>query len=143
MATNLLPDPATAFGRRVRERLRTEYVIWLTTVGPDGTPQPNPVWFWWGDGEVLVYNRPAARRLTNVVDQPRVSLHFNGTDRGGDIVVLTGTARRDDQALPAHEVPGYAEKYRSGMARISGSPAAFGADYSAALRIRVTRIRGF
>lgn len=143
MATNVLPDPATAFGKRVRDRLQTEYVIWLTTVGPDGTPQPNPVWFWWSDGEVLVYNLPAARRLTNIRDRPRVALHFNGTDRGGDIVVLTGTTRRDEQAPPAHEAPGYADKYRTGMGRVSGSSAAFGAAYSVALRIRVTRVRGF
>ena len=38
----VLPDPQSPFGARVRERLRDENVIWFTTVGADGTPQPNP-----------------------------------------------------------------------------------------------------
>jgi len=43
MAESTLPDPSTAFGERVRRLLRDERVIWITTVGKDGTPQPNPV----------------------------------------------------------------------------------------------------
>jgi hypothetical protein len=39
---SVLPDPATTFGKRVRRRLRDEPVSWFTTVGADGTPQPNP-----------------------------------------------------------------------------------------------------
>ncbi len=39
-----LPDEATPFGNRVRERLRGESVAWLTTTA-DRMPQPNPVWF--------------------------------------------------------------------------------------------------
>jgi predicted pyridoxine 5'-phosphate oxidase superfamily flavin-nucleotide-binding protein len=45
MAESALPDSGTAFGERVRRRLREEQVIWITTVGKDGTPQPNPVGF--------------------------------------------------------------------------------------------------
>jgi hypothetical protein len=41
--SSVLPDPATPFGERVARRLREEAVIWLTTMGADGTPQPNPV----------------------------------------------------------------------------------------------------
>jgi len=42
---SVFPDPNTPFGERVQRRLATSKVIWLTTVGADGTPQPNPVWF--------------------------------------------------------------------------------------------------
>ena len=42
---SVLPDPESDVGARVRERLGTEEVIWLTIVSPSGTPQPNPVWF--------------------------------------------------------------------------------------------------
>lgn len=53
MAPDTRIDATTDFGRRVRERLTEESVAWLTTVGRDGTPQPNPVWFLWdGDAEV-------------------------------------------------------------------------------------------
>lgn len=40
MRTDALPDETTDFGRRVRERLRDERVIWLTTVGETAPPSP-------------------------------------------------------------------------------------------------------
>ena len=46
-------DPSTEFGARVERRLPDERIIWLTTVGPDNTPQPSPVWFFW-DGETFL-----------------------------------------------------------------------------------------
>lgn len=41
----MIIDLTTEYGARVARRLQDEQVIWLTTVGRDGTPQPNPVWF--------------------------------------------------------------------------------------------------
>jgi len=93
MTAHLLPDPATGFGERVRQRLRDEQVIWFTTVGADGTPQPNPVWFLWEDNSVLVYNRSDANLLAHIRRRPQVCLHFDGNGRGGDIVVLAGRAQ--------------------------------------------------
>jgi hypothetical protein len=40
-------------GERVRRRLTGEMTIWLTTVGRDGTPQPNPVGVGWDGGDGL------------------------------------------------------------------------------------------
>lgn len=143
MTRQVLPNPATSFGKRVRRRLREGYVVWFTTVTARGTPQPNPVWFWWEDGELLVYNRPDAHRVANVRVRPRVSVHFDGDGRGRDIVVLSGDARVDDAAPPPHLHPGYLAKYRSGMTRVSGSPEAFSEAYTVAVRVRVNRVRGF
>ena len=82
----VFPDPASPFGARVRNRLRDEQVIWFTAVADDGTPQPNPVWFVWQDDAVLVYNKRGARRVDYVRERPRVALHLNGDQRGGDII---------------------------------------------------------
>jgi PPOX class probable F420-dependent enzyme len=139
----VLPDPETPFGRRVRARLEAETVIWFTTVGADGTPQPNPVWFLWHDGGLLVFNQSGAKRLAHIQARPRVSLHFDGNGKGGDIVVLTGTARRVDGHPQSHEVPEYVAKYGEAMKSISGDAEKFGADYPVALLIDVTRVRGF
>jgi PPOX class probable F420-dependent enzyme len=134
--------PENSFGERVRERLATETVIWFTTVGADGTPQPNPVWFLWEDDGFLVYNRPDAKRLAHIRQRPRVSLNFDGDGRGGDIVVFLGAARQlEGQPLP-HEVPEYMTKYGDAMARISGSAEKFSAAYPVPVRIDVTRVRG-
>lgn len=135
--------PDNDFGRRVRERLSREAVIWLTTVGADGTPQPNPVWFLWRDDSFLIYNRPRAHRLAHIAHRPEVSLHFNSDDGGGDIMVFAGRAvQLDDQPLP-HELPEYAEKYGDKMAQISGSVEQFSADYPVPIRVDVTRVRGY
>jgi PPOX class probable F420-dependent enzyme len=135
--------PEGAFGERVAARLRDGYAIWFTTVGADGTPQPNPVWFLWdGDASVLVYNRADAHRLAHIDAQPNVALHLDGNGRGGDIVVLSGTARRAPELPAAHENPDYVTKYGDGMRRVSGSLEQFAQDYSVALLVDIRRIRG-
>jgi PPOX class probable F420-dependent enzyme len=135
--------PGGAFGKRVERRLREEYVIWLTAVGSDGTPQPNPVWFIWdGDSSVVVYNLSGARRLAHVDAHPNVALHFDSDGRGGDVVVLSAVARRAPELPPAHENPDYLAKYRDGMVQVSGSPQRFAEEYSVPLVMELRRVRG-
>ena len=44
--------------------MREEHIIWITTVGKDGTPQPNPVGFLFQDDRsILIYNMVNANRL--------------------------------------------------------------------------------
>lgn len=140
--SDLIPD--SAFGRRARERLQAEKVIWLTTVGQDGTPQPNPVWFIWdGGAEILTYNLPDAYRITHIAQRPNVSLHFDSDGSGMDIVVLRGVAEHVDDVPPPDESADYTAKYGQAMVGISGSTAAFAARYSAPVRITIDRIRGY
>jgi PPOX class probable F420-dependent enzyme len=135
--------PEGAFGERAAHRLRDEKVIWLTTVGRDGTPQPNPVWFLWdGADELLVYNRREAKRLTHVAARPEVAVHLDGDGRGGNIVVLAGAARPDAGVPSADANAEYVAKYGDDMVRVSGSSVAFAAEYPVALRIAVRRVRG-
>jgi PPOX class probable F420-dependent enzyme len=135
--------PDGEFGERVTRRLREEKVIWLTTVGRDGTPQPNPVWFVWdGADTVLVYNRPDAQRLRHLADRPQVTLNLDGNGRGGDIVVLTGVAERAAAAPLPDSNDAYLAKYRDDMVRVSGSVERFAEQYPVALRIDVRRVRG-
>jgi PPOX class probable F420-dependent enzyme len=136
--------PAGPFGERVQRRLREERVIWLTTVGADGTPQPNPVWFLWEEpATLLVYNRRDAHRLHHIAERPRVALHFDGDGKGSDIVVLAGTARVVDSRPLPHNHSGYLGKYESAMRRVGGSPAEFAAQYPVGVEIAIERVRGF
>lgn len=142
MSADLLPDPATDFGARVRERLANDHTIWLTTVGKDGTPQPNPVWFLLEGDELLIYNIASANRLVHIRQRPRVSLNFD-SDKGDDIVVIIGEARDASDAPPPHENPAYVTKYGDAMVRISGSLEKFAAVYHVGMRVKMTKVRGF
>ena len=139
---SVIPD--SEFGERVRSRLRTETVAWLTTTAADGTPQPNPVWFLWDEDAdtVLVYNRNDANRLDHVAVRPRVSLNFDGNGKGGNIVVLSGVAEQASDVPSADQHEGYLAKYARDVERVSGDPADFAQRYSVPLRIRITKVRG-
>jgi len=135
-------DLTTLFGERVTRRLREERIIWLVTIDPDGLPQPTPVWFWWDGESFLIYSRAKQAKLRNIHHHPQVALHFDGDGQGGDIIVITGTARLDSTALPAHQHTEYAQKYQWGFDRIGMTPEQFAADYAVALRVTPEKVRG-
>ena len=70
-------DFSTEFGRRVAGLLESERVIWLTTAGPDNTPQPRPVWFLWDGTSILIYSQPKTYKLIHIARIPNVSFNFN------------------------------------------------------------------
>ena len=94
-------DLTTPLGKRIAERLEAEIMIWLTTVAPDGTPQPNPVWFLWDGSSLLVYSHKRAARLRNLRQNPHVALNFDSRDQGESDVHgergLPRQVRRGDQ----------------------------------------------
>ena len=139
----MIIDPSTEYGARVARRLREEQVIWLTTVGRDGTPQPNPVWFLWEGESFLIYTQPTAYKLRNIHRNARVSLHFDSGESGEDVVVFTGTASLDESAPLAHQHPAYLEKYRQGISDIDMTPESMGEAYHVAIRVRPEKVRGF
>src|ERR1700759_429968 len=142
MAADQLPDPETPFGKSVRERLANEPLIWLTTIGKDGTPQPNPVWFLLDGDDIVVYCIASANRLVHIRQRPRVALNFNSDDNGGSVVVITGDARlAPDEAAPDQNAA-YLAKYAGPMAGVSGSVEKFAATYNVAMRIDIGKVRG-
>jgi PPOX class probable F420-dependent enzyme len=135
-------DEGTEFGARVARRLREETVVWLTTVTPAGAPLPRPVGFLWDGGEVVsMYSQPGAR-VRNIAANPRVTLSFDGDGRGGDIVVLSGTARVDADAAAADANPSWLEKYSAQIEQFGMTPASYAARFSVPIRIQLTRVDG-
>jgi PPOX class probable F420-dependent enzyme len=135
-----LNDPHDA---RVAAHLENDQVGWLTTVGPDGTPQPVPVWFFYDGTTILIYSQPNQAKERNIARNPRVSFNFNCDARGGDVVVITGAAAVDPKADPAIGNPDYIAKYRDAIARIGISPERFSEAYSVPIRLYPERLRGF
>ncbi len=78
----MLIDTNTEFGKRVAERLRNDELLWLTTVTPEGAPQPSLIWFSWDGETVLIYSQPNAPKLRNIAGNPRVSLNFQANAHG-------------------------------------------------------------
>jgi PPOX class probable F420-dependent enzyme len=135
-------DQDTEFGARAARRLRDEVAIWMTTVTPDGSPLPRPVWFIWdGDESAVMYSRPSPR-VRNVEANPRVTLHFDGDGAGGDVIVFSGTAAVDREFPPANQSPEYLEKYDDHIARLGMTPGTFAQAYSVPVRIRLKRVDG-
>lgn len=141
--SGVLPDPTSPFGRRVAERLRDDTLIWLTTVGPDGTPQPNPVWFLWDGQSILVYNKTGAKRLEHTQRNPRVSLNFEADQGGNDIVVFAGEVHLNPADPSPEKNAAYVEKYRDLIASSFQTPERFASLYPIPLRITITHVRGF
>ena len=135
-------DTSTDFGARAARHLSDDQIVWLITVGPDGTPQPSPVWFLWGGDTVLIRSQPSTPKVRNIEQRNRVSLHFNCTPNGGDVVILTGEAWVEAGTAPANLDPSYTNKYAGGIQSIDMTPDAFAQEYSIAIRVRPTSLRG-
>lgn len=136
-------DLGTEFGVRADRRLREEKVAWLTTVRPDGTPIPVPVWFLWDGETILIYSQPRTGKLRNIAGNPRAALHLRTDEHGNEVVVLTGDARVDPAAQPLDANQAFVEKYAELIAGMKTTAGAMAADYSVAVRLRPDRISGF
>src|SRR5439155_1521297 len=134
-------DTTSQKGAHAAKRLRTEPVIWLTTVRADGQPQASPVWFLWDEQTFLVFSIPNAQKLANMAGNPRVSLNLDGDGAGGGIVSIEGTAERLAEPPPSTQVEAYVEKYRQDIEGLGTDPASFAQAYSSAIRITPNRFR--
>jgi PPOX class probable F420-dependent enzyme len=132
-------DPATDGGAHALQRLESAFAAWLTTVTPEGQPQSMPIWFTWDGAELLVYGDHRAKRNRNLEANPRVSFHLPDNGKGGDIVVIEGTARVDPDYPAVGDNPRYLAKYGETIARFYGGPAEFSQTYSMPIRISPTR----
>jgi PPOX class probable F420-dependent enzyme len=135
-----LLDTTTPTGKRVQRRLEKEVIIWLATVGVDGSPHAVPVWFWWDGESFLIYSVPG-QKVTDIEANPKVALHLNTTSDGGDVVRAAGEAKRLLRQPPAYKVPAYIRKYAALIKRNGWNAEGFSREYHIALRVRPTRFR--
>ena len=131
------------FAPNVEERLRSEPIMWMTTVTPGGQPQPSPVWFWWDGDEILMFSKDNTARLTNIAAHPNVSLNLDGDGRGGAIVVIEGVARIERDHPAAQVIPEYIEKYQAFLDSHEWTAAGFSTDYPVPIKITPTHLRAW
>jgi PPOX class probable F420-dependent enzyme len=126
-----------------RQHLAEDVVGWLTTVAPDGRVQSSPVSFLWDGETVLIYSKPDALKLRNIAANPQVSFGLNTDEYGDHILVIEGTAELDAAVPPWSANPAMVDKFREPLEHWELDPAETSRDFSAAIRIRPTRIRAF
>lgn len=121
--------------------LHSEEMAWLTTVNASGLPFPTPIWFWWENGEFLIFSQPHALKLKNIRRNPRVAINFNTDVTGEIVVVFWGEARIDPDAPRSIDLPGYIAKYRKLIDLIGFTPERLATEFSTAIRVRPTKVR--
>lgn len=138
-------DFKSKLGRKAMRHLKKEYFIWLTTIDSKGSPQPRPVWFVVEGESLLIYSQPGAFKLKHILNHPNVSLHFNTPDPKGeeDVIVFSGMAKIDSKSAAVNKNNIYMRKYRSGIKRLGATPQKFTEEYSTAIRIKLTSLRGW
>lgn len=122
-------------------RVQDEKVAWLTTVKPDGSPLPTPVWFVWSKDSFIILSDPNALKIKNIRQNARVALNFNGDPYGGNIVVFSGAASLDASGLAEDEKHSYLKKYEKEIPEIGHTVESFERNYAAVIRFQPERVR--
>src|SRR3712207_420428 len=92
-------------------RLRSEPIIWMSTVRPNGRPHLIPVWFLWDGATILIFSQPENQKIRNLRASPHIVVALEAADEGEDIVILEGTAELLAPGTVDVTLPEYATKY--------------------------------
>jgi PPOX class probable F420-dependent enzyme len=83
----------TRFGQTVDRRLRSEAILWLTTVDRRNRPQPRPVWFDWDGKTILIFSQPGTAKVRHIGNNRNVALNLNRDAHGDAVTFLSGEAK--------------------------------------------------
>ena len=119
---------------QIEKHLANDKIVWLTTVTPAGRPAPRPVWFVWDGTAVVIYSQPDVAKLRHVAANDQVSLHFNCTPGGSDVVVISGRAELVPDAPLPSALPGLLDKYLDTIQAMGHTPEWYDA-YNTAIRV--------
>ena len=136
-------DVTTEWGQHAEQRLRTNIIGWLTTVGSDGRPYTVPVWFLWDGNTVLIFSQPQKQKIRNLRNNARVTLALDDTKEGEDVVIVEGTAELLENPEISVMLPEYVQKYGAMMQDMGWTPASMAADYSRGIRVTPTKFKSW
>ena len=132
-------DTELAPAARIDRMLRTEPVLWLSTVRPEGGPHLIPSWFSWDGREILIASKPGAQKVRNLRANPVAMLALGEAEDDFDVGLLEGRAELLDEPAAGSLPAAHLAKYRVEMARLGLGADEFHATYSQVIRIRPTR----
>ncbi|MGI5171743.1 nitroreductase/quinone reductase family protein [Spirillospora sp. CA-253888] len=145
----MLPNLDGEAAATAEQRLRNETIIWLTTVRADGQPQTSPVGYVWDGATFLIISNPAAPKIRNLRDNPKVTLHLD-LDRDAEsfsVLTIEGVAEPEpappggSAPLSERETSAYLEKHLETMRWAGVTPEEAFADFSTVVRVTPIRAR--
>ncbi|GIU84887.1 MAG: putative pyridoxamine 5'-phosphate oxidase [Acidimicrobiales bacterium] len=94
-----------------RDILEKKAFAHVATIGPDGAPQCNPVWFDW-DGEILRFSQTKARqKYKNLLRDPRIAVSVIDPDNPYRYVEIRGVVEGIDDDENNEFIDRMAKKY--------------------------------
>lgn len=124
----------------IDQRLRTDPIIWLSTVRPDGRPHIVAVWFLWDGETVLMFSQPQTQKIRNLQHNPNVMLALDNTDQGSDVIMLEGKAELLNDPDVQATLTAYAMKYDLLLKSMGWTAEEMAKSYSQGIRITPTKL---
>ncbi len=124
----------------IDERLRTDTVIWLNSVRPDGKPHAVVVWFLWDGEQFLIFSKPKNQKIRNLSHNANVLLAVDNSKDGSDPITIEGTAELLDTPTSQLMNEAYLQKYLPRMQRMGWTADVMAGMYSQAIRITPTKL---
>lgn len=128
---------------RCEAALRTDPVVWLSSVRPDGRPHLVPVWFHYDGERIVAFSKPHARKVDNLRDRPEVMLAIGTPGPDFAVELIEATAELPPEPATAVMPDGFGTKYRDLLRRAGLSVQRFAEVYSQPIVIRPTRHLGY
>ena len=126
----------------IDQRLRSEPIIWLSSVRPDGRPHLVPVWFLWDGATILIFSQPNNQKIRNIRHSPNVTLALDSVG-GDDVVIIEGRAELIDDPDVNVTLTAYAKKYAQLLQDMDTTAEGMAKSYSQGIRITPTKFRGW
>ena len=123
----------------IDQRLRSDIIVWLSTVRPDSRPHTAAVWFLWDSEHILIFSQPN-QKVRNLHQNPSVVLALDNTHGGDDVITIEGTAELLDNPALTTALPAYVAKYGDHIADLGWTPESMSQSYSQAIRITPTKL---
>ena len=133
-------DVKNARDAHIDERLRSNTMIWINTVRPDGRPHSAAVWFLWDGSKFFIFSMPNTQKVRNLRQNTNVVLALDDTKNGDDVIQVEGKAELlENNSGVSATLPAFAAKYDQMFKSMGSTPEAMAAEYSQAIRITPTK----
>src|SRR5947209_11379832 len=124
-----MSDLAKLQNPHTEERLRSEIMLWLSSVRPDGRPHLVPVWFLWDGETILIFSKPD-QKIRNLRQNPNVMVSLDTAEQGDDIVLIEGRAELLSDPNIKTTLPTYAQKYAERLSSMGWTAEIMAKDYT-------------